>query len=151
MKGFLIKYVCCVALLFSGLASIWASPWGDEVMVDERINGVRFYCAYSDASNKTLVVGDAAAIVSMYLPTKGIMGIIPFKKVSDATTFVSCYKMLADSAGKLSFERVGHMEEVLLKALGDVKYTEPKPMQGEVVFATTMCEHLDFSRAGNPK
>lgn len=138
----MIKQLCFAVLLLGGLATAGAEAFGEPV-VDTTVRGLRFYCGY-DQSQYTLV--DAEAVVAVYLPTKGMMGMIPFKKKSDAVSFVACYKMLCSAAERLTVAGVGRMETALLKALGDVKFTEPKPICGEIVFATTPCEELDFTK-----
>lgn len=138
----MIKQICFAVLLLGGLAGVGAEAFGTPV-VDATVRGLRFYCGY-DESQYSMV--DAEAVVAAYLPTKGVMGMIPFKKRSDAVAFISCYKMLCSAAERLSVAGVGRMETALLKALGDVKYTEPKPICGEIVFATTPCEELDFTK-----
>lgn len=140
----MIKQICFAVLLLGGLTAAGAEAFGEPV-VDSTVRGLRFYCGY-DQSEYTLV--DAEAVVAAYLPTKGMMGVIPFKKKSDAVSFVACYKMLASAAERLTVAGVDRMETALLRALGDVKFTEPKPICGEIVFATTPCENLNFSSAG---
>ena len=140
----MIKQICFAILLLGGLTAVGAEVFGEPV-VDTTVRGLRFYCGY-DQSEYTLV--DAEAVVAAYLPTKGMMGVIPFKKKSDAVSFVACYKMLASAAERLTVAGVDRMETALLRALGDVKFTEPKPICGEIVFATTPCENLNFSSAG---
>ena len=138
----MIKQICFAVLLLGGLTAAGAEAFGEPV-VDATVRGLRFYCGY-DQSEYTLV--DAEAVVAAYLPTKGMMGVIPFKKKSDAVSFVACYKMLASAAERLTVAGVDRMETALLRALGDVKFTEPKPICGEIVFATTPCEELDFTK-----
>lgn len=138
----MIKQICFAVLLLGGVAGVGAEAFGTPV-VDATVRGLRFYCGYDDEPH-TIV--DAEAFVAAYLPTKGVMGMIPFKKKSDAVAFISCYKILCSAAERLSVAGVSRMETALLRALGDVKYTEPKPICGEIVFATTTCEELDFSR-----
>lgn len=140
----MIKQICFAALLLGGLVSAGAQSFG-EPLLDKTVRGLRFYCGYEENDANLF---DGEAVVAAYLPTKGLMGVFPFKKKADAISFVACYKMLCGAAERATIANVARMEVGLLKALGDVKFTEPRPFCGEIVFATTPCEDLDFSKAG---
>lgn len=140
----MIRQLCFAALLAGGMAVAAANPFADP-MIDEVHSGLRYYLSYDGSSG--MEEFGAEAVVAVGLPTKGMVGLVPFRKKADAVAFAASYKMMVAASDRLSFTAVERLEVALMKSLGDVKFTEPSPAFGEIVFATTVCEDLDFSRA----
>ena len=76
----MIKQICFAALLLGGLATAGAQSFG-EPLLDKTVRGLRFYCGYEENDANLF---DGEAVVAAYLPTKGLMGVFPFKKKADA-------------------------------------------------------------------